>query len=174
MSWWIVCQAHQLWQYDCSDFAMISVTLPMWWYEHPGTSIHQSQSQHQSMNRLLAASIPPHWIVTVINWWLNVTSCYNMISLTLPMWWYQCPGTSIHQSQKQHQCMNRLMAASIPPHWIVTVINWWLMIAVVELDLGGANVTRSLQYDFSDFANVVIWTSRHFHTSESKSTSVHE
>ena len=113
---------------------LISVTLPMWWYQRPGTSIHQSQSQHQCMNRLLAASIPPHWIVTVLNWWLmiavvelylwgaKIMSCYNMISVTLPMWWYQHLGTSIHQSQSQHQCMNRLLAASIPPHWIITVL----------------------------------------------------
>ena len=33
---------------------------------------------------------------------------------------------------------------------------------------------ESWQFDYCDFANVEIWTSRHIHTSESKSTSVHE
>ena len=93
------------------------------------------------MNRLLAASIPPHWIITVINlshmipvvepdlWGTittiltaKVTSHDKLISVTLPMWWYESPGTSIHQSQSQHQCMNRLLAASIPPHWIITTL----------------------------------------------------
>ena len=30
----------------------------------------------------------------------------------------------MHQSQSRHQCMNRLLAAFISPHWIVTVLNW--------------------------------------------------
>ena len=50
-------------------------------------------------------------------------SDFNVIQMTLPMWWCQCPATPIHQSQSWHQCMNRLLAASTLPHWIVTVIN---------------------------------------------------
>ena len=58
------------------------------------------------------------------------TSCDNLISVTLPMWWYQHPGTSIHQSHSQHQCMNRLLAASIMPDWIITILKWCGLVQV--------------------------------------------